>query len=758
MKNLSPVRDALARHRNVEFEPLIRAMINHPGWIVPLVVMQEQHGVNVSHVFVPESGDPARFPPDAMPLYTDLDAVNESKAKQLAVPSCMGGIAGSLLFSKLDRRWSEIWINPGSETTACTILRAGYDWAEEYAQLLGYEERLATVWERKDDTALAEALRAKEQTLWMIVQENGIILSATTSRGLAWMIFTAPDCAEAAVRAHGSGVLKNCKRGTMTGAHVAAAIDRLDDFHGVIVNYYGPGPHVQYWWKQGTPPPVPPGVPGVPTERSAPAAPPGRLGDSTARQRDEYGRRVLREVANTRRPLVLYLRSYGETVRYGKSNDEGYLIEEYLADRAPAGVNTLSVQIPTAEGKLTDVVYNRNTPALMLGDDWADVVRDLLDHADMVVCECLRMSSGVERELQMIVETGRCDHTALLLPPPATHVPTLDHHRLVKHFPRCVWVNEFYNRELFECPAVADLVRRVEQLAQLPPAELAAVPPGERHALFAPPGERLETVYAAEVNATALTDVFADQDPPDPETYDSTRHYALWTRYRALRHALRQIGAGEQGLARYFNFVIAMCLDTGKLLGSVRLMSERKLPGSIQISRDMPGWALESLAQLRAAGLEPVPSSPIVPSHGEPRGRKPGPRSQSRVLVLAPAPALPPRLTARYPAPMRPFRTLAFVLAIIGLVAAAIYVIAASCRESNAFRSAFGSINTRLSPHASLPPSRARLRPRVRRAPGNALRRRVLRDGGPQASPNRQSMEPCAEAVRQGDTGIPVRG
>ena len=117
-------------------------------------------------------------------------------------------------------------------------------------------------------------------------------------------------------------------------------------------------------------------------------------------------------------PFVLYLRKFNVTVLRGPGEFGPQLLENSLRAALPAGVNVVTIQDPDSIYSGTGSSADRGAPALILPyEGWRDVVRELIEHAALIVSECLMLSEGVMFELETAYRLGHWDRTVLVASP-----------------------------------------------------------------------------------------------------------------------------------------------------------------------------------------------------------------------------------------------------------------------------------------------------------------------------------------------------
>jgi hypothetical protein len=191
---------------------------------------------------------------------------------------------------------------------------------------------------------------------------------------------------------------------------------------------------------------------------------PARMeGDARRVQLHEQALQAVREYEEQQKPFVLYLRKFDVTVLYRAALLGPGLLEVGFYDILPEAYNMLTIQDAKETGGYmgTGTAFDRTVPALNLADDeWENVARFLIGNATTIVSECLMLSSGVRRELEIIDNFGRNQDTLVVLPEPGSSLARLDGDPLVRRFPNAISTELLNHMTLEVIPFVARLLAR----------------------------------------------------------------------------------------------------------------------------------------------------------------------------------------------------------------------------------------------------------------------------------------------------------
>jgi hypothetical protein len=257
---LTPVRQALLDFSRGQADryQAVRALIDHDDWLAPTLVLQRyyQHvreddlypGRKALYVL----GEQTILPPGKLLLFTDFPAATKAQHAGIPMGPYTGGVSGLALFSDIFSGWEELFINAGSPEAETWFQQpdgsGGYESFQRFARQVGFERKLAAAAEKEALEELVELIRTAAEPFGALMLRSGQLLSGITGDGSGLMLFTAPDCVEAARQALASA-------GTMEGASLVqirgTIVNKIPGggVIGVMVNAFGPGPKAEVWWK-----------------------------------------------------------------------------------------------------------------------------------------------------------------------------------------------------------------------------------------------------------------------------------------------------------------------------------------------------------------------------------------------------------------------------------------------------------------------------------------------------------------------------
>jgi hypothetical protein len=278
--------------------------------------------------------------------------------------------------------------------------------------------------------------------------------------------------------------------------------------------------------------------PPKPVKRRAPAA--SEASDPKRADIHATAVGVLKSYEEDGTPFALHFRKFGFEVLHGPFELGPRLTENAVRDALPPGIELITIQDDdTLAYQLKSSRFRREAPALLLDDaQWAEVVRDLIPYADLIVAEPVMLSDAVRLELQMVYDAHRWDRTVVVLPPLDSPVDLIDNDTLLQMFPRCVWADAFHTESLTASPVITDLLERIAAIARLPIEERRAL----RSTTARDQAFPIDLVHVAEhyEREAGLESIFGGGDDA------RTRYYAFWQYFRAAAIRAVQYQRGDQ--------------------------------------------------------------------------------------------------------------------------------------------------------------------------------------------------------------------
>jgi len=147
-----------------------------------------------------------------------------------------------------------------------------------------------------------------------------------------------------------------------------------------------------------------------------------REGLAAAMRSDVQARAILRAQDSTSSTFALILRGFGPEAEkvavpsgYVKSFDLDWTrFENQFSEYLTTAMPTITISNPLKDIAAPGGISHTNTPRLLLGDDWLNEVRLLIQRSRLIVMFTAGFTPGVMLELREIVECGRADATVLV--------------------------------------------------------------------------------------------------------------------------------------------------------------------------------------------------------------------------------------------------------------------------------------------------------------------------------------------------------
>jgi hypothetical protein len=233
---MNAVNDVLRRfsEKRATGDEVMRALVTYDGWFAPGGWAAEAFGTDqFERACI--WGAQSTIPPGQLWLFTDADGGPLVQARGGQPGFYVGPLRGSTLFEKLPEGISQIEVNPCAPPDKAWFIGApGVPFARNLGRALALEQALmggANVVDRLLDYSGYLAF----------LTPSGTIATAVGAGGMQnpGMIFTAPDCRDAALAKIG-GAAAQLKQTAIDGASLFGQFDKLG-IDGLVVNIAGPG-------------------------------------------------------------------------------------------------------------------------------------------------------------------------------------------------------------------------------------------------------------------------------------------------------------------------------------------------------------------------------------------------------------------------------------------------------------------------------------------------------------------------------------
>jgi hypothetical protein len=226
--------------RRADMHDVMRALVSHRGWYVPLGFLAECRGDGSRADSVLILSAESQVPPGNLWLFTGEAAARLAQSKGAVLGAYAGRMPGTELFGAVGPEHRTVYINPGSPPSRTWVFQegsaaeAGGLWAEAVA----LEESFAG-WQRtgEPDVGALAAYRA----FLLYNHASGPVITLPNQGGMSnpAAAFTAPDCADAFLSALSEEQRAQLRPVTIDGKSLLGNPPHGID--GLLFNPFGPG-------------------------------------------------------------------------------------------------------------------------------------------------------------------------------------------------------------------------------------------------------------------------------------------------------------------------------------------------------------------------------------------------------------------------------------------------------------------------------------------------------------------------------------
>ncbi len=224
----------------VGFNEVVRALISHREWIVPLEMLAREGDSKRRIETMMILGAERIAPADELWIFTDEEAALLGQAKNPSLGTYGGGMSGTELFCKIPPNVKIVYINPGSPEKSIWYFQrgGGIEGARLWARSVALEDQFAE-WERTG--AFDETAFAGFPFITLKLVAGGVMTlpyeSLTVNRAA---VFTAPDCTEKFLSQFTEKQRSQIEEVTVEGATMLRQLPEIG-VDGIVVNVAGPG-------------------------------------------------------------------------------------------------------------------------------------------------------------------------------------------------------------------------------------------------------------------------------------------------------------------------------------------------------------------------------------------------------------------------------------------------------------------------------------------------------------------------------------
>ena len=219
---------------------VMRALVTHRGWFVPLGFFAECRGDGSKADSVLILSAELQAPPGNLWLFTDAEAARLAQSKGALLGAYAGRMGGTELFGAVGPEHQTVYVNPGSPRERTWVFQEGSaaDVGGLWAEAVALEESFVE-WEAagEPDLGALEGYRA----FMLYNHASGPVVTLPERAGMSnpAVAFTAPDCAEAFLRLLSEEQRAQLRRVKIDGKSLLENPPRGID--GLLFNLFGPG-------------------------------------------------------------------------------------------------------------------------------------------------------------------------------------------------------------------------------------------------------------------------------------------------------------------------------------------------------------------------------------------------------------------------------------------------------------------------------------------------------------------------------------
>ena len=219
---------------------VMRALVGHRGWFVPLGFFAECRGDGSKADGVLILSAEAQTPPGELWLFTDDEAARLAQSKGASLGAYASRMAGTEMFRAIGPQYPTVWVNPGSPRERTWIFQEGSaaDVGGLWAEAVALEESFVE-WGRTGEPD-SDAL-AGYRAFVLYNHASGPVITLPNQAGMSnpAAAFTAPDCADLFLSKLGAEQSALMRQVTIDGKRLLENPPLGTD--GLLFNIFGPG-------------------------------------------------------------------------------------------------------------------------------------------------------------------------------------------------------------------------------------------------------------------------------------------------------------------------------------------------------------------------------------------------------------------------------------------------------------------------------------------------------------------------------------
>ncbi|MFL6255288.1 MAG: hypothetical protein ACJ74T_09705 [Pyrinomonadaceae bacterium] len=219
---------------------VMRALVSHRGWLVPLGFLAECRGDGARADSILILSHEAQVPPGNLWLFTDEEAALLAQSKGAMLGAYASGMSGTELFGAVGSQYQTVYVNPGSPPARTWLFQEGSatDVGSLWAAAVALEESFAG-WQATGEPDLRALEGYRAFTVYNHASGPVITLPGRGGMSNPAVAFTAPDCAEAFLKLLSEEQRAQMRPAMSDGKSLLG--DTLRGIDGLLFNPFGPG-------------------------------------------------------------------------------------------------------------------------------------------------------------------------------------------------------------------------------------------------------------------------------------------------------------------------------------------------------------------------------------------------------------------------------------------------------------------------------------------------------------------------------------
>jgi hypothetical protein len=225
---------------NANTDDVMRALVSHRGWLVPLDFFAFCRGDGAQADGILILSAESQAPPGALWLFTDEGAARLAQSKGARLGAYAGRLSGTELFRAVGPEHQTVYVNPGSPPERTWVFQesSAADAGGLWAGAVALEESFAR-WQAAGEPDLSALEDYPAFVLYNFASGPVVTLPGRGGLSNPAAAFTAPDCAAAFLRLLGEEQRAQLRQVTLDGKSLLGNLPHGID--GLLFNPFGPG-------------------------------------------------------------------------------------------------------------------------------------------------------------------------------------------------------------------------------------------------------------------------------------------------------------------------------------------------------------------------------------------------------------------------------------------------------------------------------------------------------------------------------------